>query len=64
MTLKLRVYDSVTGDLIVAASDRREAPRRGYMQWTSSVTNKAEARRMLQKWAEGLRERLDEARDR
>lgn len=64
MTLKLRVYDSVTGDLIVAASDRREAPRRGYMQWTNSITNKAEARRMLQKWAEGLRERLDEARDR
>jgi len=62
MTLKLRVYDSVTGDLIVAASDRREAPRRGYMQWTSSVSNNAEARRMLQNWAEGLRKRLDEAR--
>jgi hypothetical protein len=62
MTLKLRVYDSVTGDLIVAASDRREAPRRGYMQWTSSVSNNAEARRMLQRWAEGLRKRLDEAR--
>jgi len=62
MTLKLRVYDSITGDLIVAASDRRESPRRGYMQWTTSVTNNAEARRMLQHWAEGLRKRLDEGR--
>lgn len=62
MTLKLEIYDSVTGDLIATASDRRESPRRGYMQWTTSVTNNAEARRMLQRWAKGLRERLDQAR--
>ena len=62
MTLKLEIYDSVTGDLIVTASDRRESPRRGYMQWTTSVSNNADARRMLQHWATGLRERLDEAR--
>ena len=62
MTLKLEIYDSITGDLIATASDRREAPRRGYMQWTTSVTNNAEARRMLQEWAVRLVERLDEAR--
>lgn len=62
MTLKLEIYDSVTGDLIAAASDRREAPRRGYMQWTTSVTNRAEAQRMLQRWAQDLVKRLDEAR--
>jgi len=62
MTLKLEIYDSVTGDLIVTASDRRESPRRGYMQWTTSVSNNADARRMLQHWATGLRERLDKAR--
>ncbi len=62
MTLKLEIYDSVTGDLIAVASDRKEAPRRGYMQWTTSVTNRAEARRMLQNWATDLVKRLDEAR--
>jgi hypothetical protein len=62
MTLKLEIYDSVTGDLIVTASDRRESPQRGYMQWTTSVSNNADARRMLQRWATGLRERLDQAR--
>lgn len=61
MTLKLELYDSVTGDLIAAASDRRESPDRGYMQWTTSVSNKADARRMLQKWAKALNERLAEA---
>jgi hypothetical protein len=63
MTLKLEIYDSITGDLIATASHRQEAPRRGYMLWTSSVSNRAEARRMLQRWATGLRERLDDARN-
>jgi len=62
MTLKLEIYDSVTGDLIAVLSDRREAPRRGYMQWTTSVSNRAEAQRMLQRWAKDLVKRLDEAR--
>ena len=63
MTLKLELYDSVTGDLIATASDRRESPRRGYYQWSNSVSNRADARRMLERWAKELRKRLDEARD-
>ena len=62
MTLKLQLYDSVTGDLIAVTSDREEAPRRGYLQWTSSVTNRQEARHLMQRWAKKMRERLDEAR--
>ena len=62
MTLKLEIYDSVTGDLIVSASDRRESRRNGYIQWTTRVSNSADARRMLQRWAVALRERLDKAR--
>lgn len=62
MTLQLDIFDSVTGDLIAKTSDRQEAPRRGYMQWTTSVTNRAEARRMIERWAKDFRERLDQAR--
>lgn len=62
MTLKLELYDSVTGDLIATARDRQEAPRRGYWQWTTSVTNRVEVKRMLERWAGELRERLDQAR--
>lgn len=61
MTLKLHFYDSVTGDLIASASENRESPRRGYLQWSTSVSNTAEARRMFQGWAKALRERLDQA---
>lgn len=62
MTLKLYLYDSVTGDLLAVASERKEAPRRGYMQWANSVSNTAEFRLMLQGWARDLREGLESAR--
>jgi len=62
MTLSLELYDSVTGDLLATASDRRESPERAYMQWTTSASNRADARRMLKGWAKDLRKRLDEAR--
>jgi hypothetical protein len=62
MTLKLHMFDSVTGDLIGVTSDRLEAPRRGYLEWTTSVTNRREAKNLMIRWAKELRERLDEAR--
>jgi hypothetical protein len=59
MTLKLELYDADTGDLLAATADRRDVPRRGYMQWTTSVSNKGDARRIMQKWAQTLSERLE-----
>ena len=61
MTLKLHLYDSVTGDLLAVFSERREAPRRGYMQWANSVSNTREFRLMMQSWARELRQGLQEA---
>jgi len=62
MTLILEVYDAQSGALIAKASDHQDAPQYNYMRWTNSVSNTAEARRMLQKWATGLIKRLDEAK--
>jgi hypothetical protein len=62
MTLKLELYDSVTGDLLATASDRKESIYRGYLQWTTGVSNRADSHRMLQQWAKNLRTRLDTAR--
>ena len=61
MTLKLQLIDSETGDLLAEASDRREAPDRGYAQWANRVSNTAEARNLLKSWAKALRARLNEA---
>ena len=61
MTLKLYLYDSVTGDLLAVAGESKEAPRRGYMQWSNTVSNTREFRMMLQGWAKDLREGLEDA---
>jgi len=61
MTAKLEVYDSVTGELLATVSQRLEDPRRGYMQWTTSASNRADAERLLRQWAGDLRKRLDKA---
>lgn len=60
-TLYIELYDSVTGDILARAADRREAQTMGgYMTYSNRVTNTADARRMMLKWAVLLRERLDE----
>jgi len=62
MTLYIELYDSVTGDLIAKALDRVVDSDRGFYTWTTSVSNKAAADRMLKGWARILREALDEAK--
>ena len=61
MTLGLEFRDSITGDTLGKVMDSREAPDRGYMQVSNSVTNKAEAERMLRRWAGMLVAALDKA---
>jgi len=62
MTLKLEIFDSVTGALVASFRDRQEDPRLGWMEWRTRVSNRQDAQRMVQRWASQLRERLDELR--
>jgi hypothetical protein len=63
MTLYIEIYDSITGDMIAKALDRKaDTARQGYYTWTNSVTNKAAAKRILQGWAEILLDALNEAK--
>jgi len=62
MTLNLELFDSVTGDKIAKATDRKRDYDRGYMQWRTSVSNRADAKRMMTPWAKALRSALDEAK--
>ncbi|MCP4044852.1 MAG: DUF3313 domain-containing protein [Gammaproteobacteria bacterium] len=61
MTLYLEVYDSQTNALIAKALDRRTDNRTGFITWTNSASNTQSARRVLRKWAQSLRDGLDEA---
>jgi hypothetical protein len=61
MTLYIELYDSVTSQLLGKAIDQRSDPgMAGTIQWRNRVTNKAEADRILRRWAKALRERLDD----
>lgn len=63
MTLYVELYDSVTGDLIAKAMDRRaDRSHDGFYTWASSATNKAAADRILKGWATLLLEALNEAK--
>jgi len=62
MTLNLELYDSLTNDKIAEATDRKSDVIGGRMEWRTSVSNRADARRMMTSWAQALRSALDEAR--
>jgi len=62
MTLNLELFDSLTGDKIAKATDRKRDYRHGYLEWRTSVSNRSDARRMMTSWAKALRSALDEAR--
>jgi hypothetical protein len=62
MTLYMELYDSATDDLLARALDRKEDRHTGYFRWQTRITNKAAATRILQVWANVLKEGLDEAR--
>jgi len=60
MTLVMELRDSVSGELLARAVDRRIS--RGASAWTISnrMTNTAEARHAFRTWAAALRQGLDE----
>jgi len=62
MTLELEIRDSVSGSLLATTRHREEDPYKGYMEWTTSPTNRQAARLMLERWASGLQEWFEYAR--
>jgi hypothetical protein len=62
MTLLLEILDGTTGEILYRIVDRRRSTETHYLQWSDSVTNQAEANRWLKRWADQLREGLDEVR--
>jgi len=63
MTLYMELYDSVSGAKIALVSDAQAVGERGGFGYrASSSTNKYEFGRILTKWADTLRNGLDEAK--
>jgi hypothetical protein len=60
MTLYVELYDSVSNEILARAVDRRQARHIGNVAWTTSGSNRDDARRLLERWANLLVKRLDE----
>ena len=62
MTLNLELFDSLTNDKIVKATDRKRDYDRGYMEWRTKVSNRSDAKRMMKSWAKAFMDLLNEAK--
>ena len=61
MTLSLELVDGTTGQVLVRVVDQQEDRDSYRLEWTNSVSNRAEARRVLGMWSERLRKGFDAA---
>jgi len=59
MTLVLEGLDGTTGEILFRVVDRQRSLDSSRLQWSNSVTNQADANRILKRWASQLREGLD-----
>jgi hypothetical protein len=59
MTLSLELFDAMSGSLLARITDSKKAPDQRPMRIANSVTNKAEADRIMRRWAKLLVEKLD-----
>jgi hypothetical protein len=54
-TLYIELFDSVTGDILGRAADRQSVRNAGgRISWSNSVSNMADANRMIGRWADRL----------
>ncbi|WP_019026267.1 DUF3313 family protein [Colwellia piezophila] len=60
-TLFLELYDGVSGEILARAVNVAVAGDDSYAQWATRVSNRADAKRMIRKWAKALRKKYDEA---
>jgi hypothetical protein len=62
--LALEARDAQTNQLLGRAVDRREARTSGSLQWTTSVSNRADFRNMFRSWAKTLVKGMDDLKER
>lgn len=61
MTLFLEVFDAGSNAIVARVVDRARDNDSGHLEWTNSVTNQAEANRVLTRWAKQLAKALNRA---
>ncbi len=62
MTLIAELRDSLSGEVLARAYDKKQATQTPQWEWTTSITNAQKARNAIASWAATLRQGLDQAR--
>lgn len=62
MTMELDFIDTSNGVLLATTRHHLRDPYKGYMEWTTSPTNRRAARLMLERWADQLDDWLEGSR--
>lgn len=60
-TLYLEIYDAVSGEILARIIDAEESRTNGHYQWANRVSNRADAKIIIKRWAHALREAFDKA---
>ncbi|MEY8213358.1 MAG: DUF3313 family protein [Colwellia sp.] len=61
-TLFLEIYDAVSGEILARITDTETVgDNHGFHRWANRVTNTADAKRVIKKWAKNLRKKFDQA---
>lgn len=60
MTLFMELYDATSGEILARVIDTKKDPESLNFDWSTSVSNKADAKRALNRWSSYLRESLDQ----
>lgn len=60
MTLNLSVADGASGEVLMTVIDRKRDFNQVFLEWRTSVTNQADARRLIRQWTRALHPLLQE----
>ena len=61
-TLYLEVYDSVSGEILARIVDAQTVGNHSFAKLANRVTNRADAKRTMKKWAKTLRTKFEQAK--
>ncbi|MBU2893458.1 DUF3313 domain-containing protein [Colwellia sp. D2M02] len=62
-TLFLELYDGVSGEILVRVFDSETAGDDSYYQWATRVSNRADAKRLIKKWAKALHNKFEQVQN-
>ncbi|MCW8832325.1 MAG: DUF3313 domain-containing protein [Colwellia sp.] len=63
-TLFLELYDGISGEILARIIDTEIVGDNSYSTWANRVTNTADAKRTIRKWAKALRTKYEQAQGR